>query len=134
VIGCGGTIVDFTDPMDHSRIEKNPLGERSLSRVDMRSNPNVPCPLKRNGTSSGLRDFAHQTSGKKKLEAEMGEGTVSLSHFMHIIALADRVAGVIGSILDLVGEGDMHGGALFGTRKSDNPTHAEGLGAIGVYL
>ena len=53
---------------------------------------------------------------------------------MHIIALADRVAGVIGSILDLVGEGDMHGGALFGTRKSDNPTHAEGLGAIGVYF
>ena len=64
----------------------------------------------------------------------MGEGTVSLGHFMHIIALADRVAGIIGSILDLVGEGDMHGSALFGTSKSDNPAHAEGLGAIRIYF
>jgi hypothetical protein len=59
VIGCGGTIVHLTDPMDHSRVEKNSLSERGLSRIDMRSNPYIPCPLKRNRTSWGLRDFAH---------------------------------------------------------------------------
>lgn len=60
----------------------------------------------------------------------MGESAVCLSHLVHIIAFADGVAGVIGSILNLVGESDMHWSALLGTSESDNPAHAEGLGTI----
>lgn len=71
---------------------------------------------------------------KGKLETEVGEGTVCLGHFVNIIALADGVAGVVGSILDLVGESDVHWGALFGTSEVDEPTHAERFGAAGVYF
>jgi hypothetical protein len=65
MISGGCTIVHLPDPMDHSCVEEYTLGKRGLSRIDVRSNPNVPCPLKRNGTGWGLRNFAHQTRGKK---------------------------------------------------------------------
>ena len=66
MIGGGGTIVHLTNTVDHSSVEKNPLGERGLTGIDVRSNPNVPCPLERNGTCWGCYDFAH-TSGKEIL-------------------------------------------------------------------
>jgi hypothetical protein len=75
MIGGGGTIVHLADPVDHSGVKENPLGERGLSRIDVRSNPNVPCPLKRNGTGWGLCDFAHRfdwVSGKEILSWEQG--------------------------------------------------------------
>lgn len=59
----------------------------------------------------------------------MGESTVCLSHLVNVIAFADGVTGIIGSILDLVGESDMHWSALLGTGEGDNPAHAKGLGA-----
>jgi hypothetical protein len=57
MISGGGTIVHLTDPMDHSGVEKNPFRERGLPCIDMRSNPNVPCPLKRYGTGRIVSDF-----------------------------------------------------------------------------
>jgi|TARA_B100001059_G_scaffold46586_2_gene39431 hypothetical protein len=65
MIGGGRTIMHLPDPMNHSGVKENTLGKRGLSRINVRSNPNVPCPLKRNGAGWGLRNFAHQTSGKK---------------------------------------------------------------------
>ena len=64
----------------------------------------------------------------------MGEGTVCLSHLVNVIALTNGVAGVVGSILDLVGESDVHRGTFFGTGEVDDPSHAEGLGTAAVYF
>jgi hypothetical protein len=59
MISSGGTIVHLTDPMDHSGVEKNPLGQGGLPGINVRRNPNVPCPLKRDGTKWDGCDFRH---------------------------------------------------------------------------
>ena len=33
--------------MDHARVEQDPLGQRGLPRINMRSNPDIPSPLER---------------------------------------------------------------------------------------
>lgn len=69
-----------------------------------------------------------------KLETEVGEGAVCLSHFMDVIALADGGALVIGGVFDLVSEGDVHGGAFTVPSVGDEPAHGEGLGAIWIHF
>ncbi len=49
---------------------------------------------------------------KINLEAEVGEGAVGLGHLVNVVTLTDGVAGIVGGVLDLVGEGDMHWSAL----------------------
>jgi hypothetical protein len=46
-VGGRGTVVHFTDFMNHPGVEKNPLGESGLPCVDMRSDPDIAGPLKR---------------------------------------------------------------------------------------
>jgi hypothetical protein len=125
-----GTIVHLTDPMDHARIKENPLGKRGLARIDVRSNPNVPGPLKRHGTGGDFCDFRHQfradeDSSGDQLETEVGEGTVGLGHLVHIITLTNGVSRIVGSVFDLVGESDVHWSALLGTGIVDDPTHSQ---------
>ena len=54
-----------------------------------------------------------------ELPAEVGEGTVGLSHLVHVVALANGIALVVGSVFDLVGEGHVHWSALLGASKVD---------------
>ena len=71
---------------------------------------------------------------KEGLEAEVSEGTVCLGHFVDIITLPDRVAGIVGSILDLVSKSDVHWSPLLAASESNNPTHSKGLGAVTVHF
>ncbi len=48
----GGAVVDFTDLVIDSGVEKNPLGRGGLARVDMRGNPDVAGLFEGGGTSS----------------------------------------------------------------------------------
>ena len=62
-----------------------------------------------------------------ELESEVGEGAVCLGHLMHLVTLPDGGTLVLGRVLDLVGEGDMHRHTTTGAGMSDDPAHGEGL-------
>ena len=48
-----------TDPVNHARIEKDPLCQRRLPSVNMSRYPDIPCPLKRIRPVRAVRTLRH---------------------------------------------------------------------------
>ena len=73
-IGGGRSLVHLADLMDHAGIEKNPLGQCCLARVDMGANPDITGAIQRKGAIRGIRIGcvycgcfgAHRGIGKNK--------------------------------------------------------------------
>ena len=142
MIGSRCTIMHLPDPVNHPGIEENPLGKRRLPGVNMCRNPDIPRPLKRVRSIRAVRASRHSrkcgcSGGEHQicfLPAEVGKGAVGLRHLVNVVALADGSTGIIGGILDFIGKGDVHRGALATTCKSDNPAHCESFGPGGRHL
>src|SRR6478736_72311 len=76
----------------------------------------------------GLEDMAGwgRNSPLTCLPAEVGEGAVGLGHLVHVVALADGGALVVGGVLQLVGQGHVHRGALAAAGVTDDPAQGQG--------
>jgi hypothetical protein len=59
MIGDRSAIVNFTNAVNHTRVKKNTLSKRSLPRINVRSDPNIPRPLQRVWTVWIIRILGH---------------------------------------------------------------------------
>ena len=57
----------------------------------------------------------------------MGEGAVGLSLLVDVVALADGIPLPLGGILELIGQGAVHGLTFTATGKPNDPAHGQGL-------
>ena len=125
-VGRGRTVVHLADLVDHAGVEKNPLGEGRLARVDVRRNPDITGAFEHMLAFWTVR--IHEGVARWRgggLEAEVGEGAVGLSHLVDIVALAHGRALVVGGVLDFVGESHMHRRAFAVAGVGNKPAHRE---------
>src|SRR6187397_2806261 len=78
---------------------------------------------------SAMLDEERLRADIKNLPAEMGEGAVGLRLLVDIVALAHGVALVGGGVLELIGQGHVHRGALAAAGEPDDPAHRQRFGA-----
>ena len=125
-VGRGRTVVHLADLVDHAGVEKNPLGEGRLARVDVRRNPDITGAFEHMLAFWTVR--IHEGVARWRgggLEAEVGEGAVGLSHLVDVVALAHGRALVVGGVLDFVGESHMHRRAFAVAGVGNKPAHRE---------
>ena len=78
-VGSGSAIVDFTDAVDHARVEQDTLRQRRLPGIDMRGDPDIPGALQRIcavRTVAGIRHWTGESEGKK---VNSGTGRVEVT-------------------------------------------------------
>ena len=80
-----------------------------------------------------FRDYV-KTSSAAVLPAEVSEGTVGLSHLVHIITLAHGSTLVGSGFLDFVSQSLSHGDTLAVAGVVDDPAHSQSFGTVGSYF
>src|SRR6185312_2615217 len=128
VVHDGRAVMNFADLVRDPGVEKDSLGRRRLSRVDVRGNADVPIPLDGRRACHGYRPLpmGWPLAG---LPTVMRKGLVRLRHAMRIFALSHRGTAVLGGIHQLVGEPERHRFLAAVASGLDDPAHRQCLAA-----
>ena len=116
-------IMGFADFIGPAGIEQDALGGCGLAGVNVRHDADISSIFKRVLSWHG---------GTPLLPAEVGECLVGLRHFMGILALLHRCAGIVVSVHDFSGQPLSHGAFAPLTAVSGDPAQTHGLAPGGA--
>ena len=115
----------LTDLVVNAGVEKDALGGRGLTGIDVSHDADITGILQ--------RDFSSHMPFSP-LPAVVGEGLVGLGHLVGILALLHSGTQVIGGVHDLASQTLLHGLLAAGAGVIGQPAQTQGLTALGTNL
>uniref|UniRef100_E6PKC6 Putative Hemagglutinin 2 n=1 Tax=mine drainage metagenome TaxID=410659 RepID=E6PKC6_9ZZZZ len=106
-------------------VEQNALGRRGFAGINMRGNTDIPISLNRSLSSHHM---------PRKLEPEMGESLICLSHAVNLVTTLHGRATTLGGLHQLISQALGHGFLTTFFSRLTDPAHSQGRATLGTHF